>query len=95
MLVIDIFYESLGAGMMAGLYSTLTMVVLVALLRILYALFYESGPAQATTAPAFPVQRENEVIASENQSVLSAATGEMVLPHSVTEHTTRQLDPNR
>ncbi|MEO8435827.1 MAG: zinc ribbon domain-containing protein [Pyrinomonadaceae bacterium] len=95
MAVIDIFYESLGAGMMAGLYSTLTMVVLVAVMRILYALFYESGPAAHKTAPASPLNSQNEVTATENQPALSAATGEMVLPHSVTEHTTRQLDPNR
>lgn len=95
MAVIDIFYESLGAGMMAPLYTMLTMLVLVALLRILYAFFYENGPARPTTAPASPAGWQNEVGGSENQAALSAATGEMVLPRSVTEHTTRQLDSNR
>jgi hypothetical protein len=28
MFAIDIFYEALGAGMMAGLYSTLTMIMI-------------------------------------------------------------------
>src|SRR5688572_5845720 len=65
MAVIDIFYESLGAGMMAGLYSMLTIVVLVALMRILYALIYEGGPAAARSAQASPSASQNEVLASE------------------------------
>ena len=95
MAVIDIFYESLGAGMMAGLYSTLTMVVLVAVMRILYALFYESGPRPAKTTPVSTTSLQNEVNAAEDPTALSSATGEMAIPRSVTEHTTRQLDPNR
>ena len=95
MAVIDIFYESLGAAMMAPLYTMLTMLLLVALMRILYALFYEGGPVQAKPAPADTANSQNEVTASENQPALSAETGEMALPRSVTEHTTRQLDPNR
>lgn len=95
MAVIDIFYESLGAGMMAGLYSTLTMVVLVAVMRILYALFYETGPRPAATAPVSTPSRQNELNGSEDPAALPAAAGEMVLPRSVTEHTTRQLDPDR
>src|SRR2546426_6338727 len=41
---IDIFYEALGAGVMAPLYTTLTLIVIVALWRILYATFLENGP---------------------------------------------------
>src|SRR5687767_2619916 len=95
MAVIDIFYEAVGAGMMAPLYTMLTIVVLVAVMRLLYALFYESGPRPATSATVPATPRQNELNAAGNPASMPAATGEMALPHSVTEHTTRQLDPNR
>jgi ribosomal protein L37E len=95
MAVIDIFYEALGAGMMAGLYSTLTMVVLAAIARILYAILMEQGAAPATGITAQPLPLELAPAATDavSSAALSAVTGETV--HSVTEHTTRQLQPNR
>ncbi|MEP6911517.1 MAG: zinc ribbon domain-containing protein [bacterium] len=95
MFVIDIFYESLGAGMMAGLYSTVTMIVLVALLRIIYALFLENGPARPTKESAPQDGRQHEIGAAENRTGLAATTGEIVEPGSITEQTTRQLDSQR
>ena len=96
MAVIDIFYEALGAGMMAGLYSTLTMVVLAAIARILYAIFMEQGatPKGATTAPS---QHDLPPVDSrlEMNAALSGAAGETGAPRSVTEHTTRQLHSDR
>src|SRR6185436_20734438 len=57
--VLDIFYEALGAGMMGGLYATLTIIVLVAIARILYALVLEKEPAAATAeGPAILPQKE-------------------------------------
>lgn len=95
MAVIDIFYESLGAEILAGLYTTLTMIVLVALLRILYALFLENGPARQPTESAPDDGRLHEIGAIENRAGLAATTGEIVQPRSVTEQTTRQLDAQR
>jgi hypothetical protein len=96
MFAIDIFYEALGAGMMAGLYSTLTMIVMVALLRILYALFLENGPVRQTTGSASSSTRQHEVGAPEDKAALAAATtSNLVQPHSVTEQTTRQLGSNQ
>jgi len=96
MFAIDIFYEALGAGMMAGLYSTLTMIVVVALLRILYALLLENGPVRQTTGSTSSSARQHEVGATEDKAVLAAATtSNLVQPHSVTEQTTRQLGSNQ
>jgi hypothetical protein len=96
MFAIDIFYEALGAGMMAGLYSTLTMIVIVALLRILYALFLENGPVGQTTGSAASSVRQHEVGAPEDKVIVAATTtGHLVQPRSVTEQTTRQLGSNQ
>lgn len=92
---IDIFYEALGAGMMAGLYSTVTMIVIVALLRILYAIFLEDGPARQKAESASSSSRQHELDAPENEAVLAATTGQIVLPLSVTEQTTRKLGSNQ
>jgi len=92
MAVIDIFYEALGAGMMAPLYSMLTMVALLAIARILYAVFLEPGPAPKA-APTSVSQNELAPAgtSSATGAALSAVTGEIVHPRSITEHTTRQL----
>jgi|GEM_PF-4233005 hypothetical protein len=95
MAVLDIFYEALGARMMAGLYATLTMIVLVAIARIAYALVMESGSARATpeiTARSNSAELGPGVVTSSD--ILPAqprATGEMIPAASITEHTTRQL----
>jgi hypothetical protein len=91
MAVIDIFYEALGAAMMAPLYSMLTMIALLAIARILYAVFLEPGrPTKVVTTP--PTQKELAPdITSSAGAALSAATGEISPPRSITEHTTRQL----
>jgi hypothetical protein len=97
MAVTDIFYEALGAGMMAGLYSTLTMVVLAAIARILYAILMEQGgkPASGISAQSLPLELAPAASDEVSGAALSAVTGEIVQPQSVTEHTTRQLQPNR
>jgi cytoskeletal protein RodZ len=96
MFAIDIFYEALGAGMMAGLYSTLTMIVIVAVLRILYALFLENGAVRQTTGSTASFVRQHEVGAPEDKAILAATTtSHLVQPRSVTEQTTRQLGPNQ
>jgi hypothetical protein len=93
MFAIDIFYEALGAGMMAGLYSTVTMIVIVALLRILYAVFLENGPVRQHVEPA-SASDPPEIDAPEGKAVVAATTGQIVQAGSVTEHTTRQLGSN-
>jgi hypothetical protein len=98
MAVTDIFYEALGAGMMAGLYSTLTMVMLVAIARIFYAILIEEGrapKAKETAALSLPNEPALAGTALTSGTTLSPTTGEMVQPRSVTEHTTRQLHSNR
>lgn len=92
MFAIDIFYEALGAGIMAGFYSTVTMIVIAALMRILYAIFLEDGPARQKTEPALSTSRQHELDAPENKAVLAATTGQIVQPLSVAEQTTRKLD---
>lgn len=91
MAVVDIFYEALGAGMMAPLYSMLTIIALLAMARILYAVFLEPGrPTKAVTAPS--AQKElAPASTSATGAALPAVTAEISPPHSVTEHTTRQL----
>src|SRR6185503_17180624 len=90
MAVIDIFYEALGAAMMAPLYSMLTMVALLALARILYAIVLEPGrPTKAVTTP--PAQELAAASTFSAGAALPAVTGEISPPRSVTEHTTRQL----
>jgi hypothetical protein len=93
--VLDIFYEALGAGMLGGLYATLTIIVMLAIARVLYAIFFEKDPTPATVA-ASPNLAQPEAITTlpETKAALSVATGEMVQPLSVTEHTTRQLQSN-
>jgi hypothetical protein len=69
----------------------LTMVALLAMARILYAVFLEPGrPTKPLTTP--PAQKELPPdITSASGAALSAVTGEKSPPSSVTEHTTRQL----
>jgi hypothetical protein len=89
--VLDIFYEALGAGMMGGLYATLTIIVLVAIARILYALILEKEPAAATAeGPATLPQKE---LASPiiSEVTLSGVTAEILQPNTITDHTTRKL----
>ncbi|MEA2206123.1 MAG: hypothetical protein QOE77_2899 [Blastocatellia bacterium] len=92
--VLDIFYEALGAGMMGGLYATLTIILLVAIARILYALVLEKEPAAATAeGPATLPQKE---LASPNvfEFPLPGVTAEMLQPNTITDHTTRKLGSN-
>jgi hypothetical protein len=93
LLVLDIFYESLfGAGMMGGLYAVLTLILLVALARVLYAVFLEEGAARPRTEPAPPHGSHAEVGAPATTSALPAAAGEVASPLSIAESTTRQLE---
>lgn len=95
-LVLDIFYEVvLSAGMLGGLYAMVTLIALVALLRILYAVVLEPGPPKPKPA-SLSAEAPQEISPPPTVAALSAAdTGEMVQPRSVTEHTTRKLSPER
>lgn len=96
LLVLDIFYESVfNAGMMGGLYATLTLILLIALARILYALFLEEGPPRRPAPTAAPHAGPDEINAPAVTSALPAATGETVTPSSIAENTTRQLETRR
>jgi hypothetical protein len=92
--VFDIFYEALGAGMMGGLYATLTIILLVAIARILYAVVLEKEPTAAIAeGPAPLLQKE---LASPNvfETSLPGVTAEMLQPNTITDHTTRKLGSN-
>jgi hypothetical protein len=94
--VLDIFYEGVfNAGMMGGLYAMFTLILLVALMRILYAIFFEEGAARRRTERVSPYEAQSEMGAHETNGALPAPTSEMVQPLSVTEKTTRQLDAHR
>lgn len=94
--VLDIFYESLfGAGIMGGLYAVLTLILLIALARILYAVFVEEGAARPQTESAAPRVGHAEVGSPATTSALPPATSATVQPSSVAENTTRQLEARR
>ena len=94
LLVLDIFYESLfGAGMMGGLYAVLTLILLVALARILYALFLEEGPPRRAAEAPPPDAPRLEAVATD--TALPAATSEIVPPTTITENTTRRFEARR
>jgi hypothetical protein len=95
-LLLDIFYEGVfGAGMMGGLYAMLTLILLVALLRILYALFQEEGPTRLSAESALPYRWQDEISTASNNEAVPAITSEIAPPISVTEKTTKQLDTRR
>lgn len=87
-----------------GAYATLTLILLLALMRIFYAVFLEEGGKPKRSEPtSYEWQREMPI--SVHQAALptsdtmpvtgfgsqSKRTGEIVQPRSITEHTTRQL----
>jgi hypothetical protein len=105
-LLFDIFYEAmLGAGIIGGLYAMVTLIVLTAVARVVYALMFEGTEPTSEAAP-FPSERVKELL-NPDRSELPAANetdvygvevlppaGEVAAPHSVTEHTTTKLDRN-
>jgi hypothetical protein len=94
--VLDIIYEGVfGAGMMGGLYAMVTLILLTALLRILYAVFLEEGSARRGRESALAYDRQAEVGAPVINPALPLPTNEIVQPLSVTEKTTRHLDVPR
>lgn len=95
-LVLDIMYEGLfGAGIMGGLYAMFTLILLVALARILYALFFEEGSTRRQEARAAPDAGPGEVDAPKTTVALPAPSGEPAPPLSITEKTTRQFIERR
>lgn len=105
MLVLDIFYEGVfGAGMLGGLYASITIILLVALLRIAYAVFLEDGHRK--TGSTLPASGRREIDGAVNTAALppstetynadfdpqSMDTVEMPQPRSVTENTTTKLE---
>lgn len=100
MLVLDIFYEAVfNAGMLGGLYATITLILLVALARIGYAVILEEGSQKSISGPSAPGPAQMHAGADTNalpaRDELSAVgrreTGEMLEPRSVTENTTTRL----
>ncbi|HYP54072.1 MAG TPA: hypothetical protein VEQ42_11060 [Pyrinomonadaceae bacterium] len=93
-LVLDIIYEGLfNAGIMGGLYAMFTLILLVALARILYAVFFEEGSTRrAADSATSSYAGRGEVAAPETKAALSPGAGsEMGTPLNITEKTTRQF----
>jgi hypothetical protein len=93
---------------MDATYSALTLILLLSLMRIVYAIFFEEGKRDRQKELVFYNDWHREIGKSESLSsipksdavaagvqAMSARTGEAVLPDSITEHTTRQLGENR
>jgi hypothetical protein len=94
--VLDIFYEGVfGAGMMGGLYAMLTLILLVALVRVLYAIFFEESSVLPRTESSPPHVKQSEMGAITTNSALPLSTSEIGPPLSITEKTTRQLEGHR
>ena len=103
-----VIYDAIDVDTMDATYSALTLILLLSLMRIVYAIFFEKSKRDRQKDLAFDNDRQREI--GENKSLssmpasdavaagvqaMSTRTGEVVLPDSITEHTTRQLGENR
>ena len=103
-----VIYDAIDVDTMDATYSALTLILLLSLMRIVYAIFFEKGKRDQQNDLAFYNDWHREMGKSESLSsitrsdaaaagvqAMSTTTGEVILPDSITEHTTRQLGENR
>lgn len=102
--ILIIIYDQLDAGVMDGLYAILTLILLIGLTRIAYAVFFEESgkqkrpepivsewqPAMPTSAPQTSLPESSTTFAPEFERK-GQPTGEIVQPRSIVENTTGRL----
>lgn len=103
--ILIVIYDGLDVGAMDATYSALTLILLLALMRILYAIFFEDGKREHRKEVVSSNNLPVEISGHRTQAALPIAasmlaagfqeqrkrTGEFVQGGNVTEHTTRQL----
>jgi hypothetical protein len=103
-----VIYDNIDVGTMDATYSALTLILLLSLMRIVYAIFFEEGKREQQKEVVSSNHRQREISENRSQSSLpvsdtlaagvqamSKRTGDLIQAGSVTEHTTRQLGENR
>jgi len=93
-----VIYDAIDVDTMDATYSALTLILLLSLVRVVYALFFEPGKKarqkEIGENKTLPSLTESDALALGVQA-MNRRTGELIQAGSVTEHTTRQLSRNR
>ena len=94
-------YDNYGADVMDATYSAMTLILLLALMRILYAIFFEEGKkrrsANVLSKMSLDKNRQEVVLPPADTGMaavlqpLNRRTGEIIQSIGITERTTRQL----
>ena len=106
--ILILIYDQFDVGVMDGAFATLTLILLLALMRILYAIFLEEGGSRRRNE-TLSYEWQREMPASMSQAALPESstmfaarfeprgrdTGEFIQPRSVVEHTTGRLGESR
>ena len=106
--ILVLIYDQFDVGVMDSAFATLTLILLLALMRILYAIFLEEGGRRRRNE-TLSYEWPREMPASMSQAALSESStmygaryeprgrgaGELVQPRSVVEHTTGRLGESR
>ena len=106
--ILIVIYDGLDVGVMDATYSALTLILILALMRILYAIFFEEGKRGEKREADSDNYRQAEISGQRPKRALpvsgatlagsheqSTRTGELAKAGSVTEHTTRHLGESR
>ena len=107
--ILIVIYDGLDVGVMDATYSALTLILLLALMRLLYAVFFEEGKRGQRKEVVSSNNLPAEISGNRIQAALPAAasmlaagfqeqrkrTDEFIQAGSVTEHTKQQLGESR
>lgn len=102
--ILIIIYDQFDAGVMDSLYAILTLILLIGLTRMAYAVFFEESGKRKITEPIFsewhraiPTSAPQTSLPESSTTFASEfkrkeqRTGEIVQPRSIVENTTGRL----
>lgn len=89
-----VIYDNIDVGTMDATYSAITLILLMSLVRILYAAFFEEGKKRQQTKsqePKLPPSLPPPSTLMDDLHTIRKKTGELFQRGSITEHPTQPL----